>query len=426
MLTSTDAHEVPGSLTHEPTARRMRYRYNGRVSAQTQILALRRIDAERWRRAALLLTGVLFPAGYAALGAVALLMVSLVIAFRQAGALWRHTPLDVPLGLLVLSLSLSALFSPFRAMAAGSTLLLAILIVLAFGGTAVILTQTAGALLPLLWALGAGTIAAAVWGIITSLVSGQPAHTAALGYNALGTTLATGLPILLGLGASAEGRLRSIPAAAAALTLTALALTLARGAWLGGAVGVLLFIILLPRRSLPPVLLLLAVVAILGALALANAAGALGERAEAAFAPHTVADRVAMWRSSLAMLRDRPVLGSGLNTFGLLYPRYQLPDALAPGQPFAHNIFLNVAAEGGLLGLAAFVAVLAAAAASGVRWLQRAGGAERVRAASVLAAGTALMVHQQLDGTAISFHIGFGLWLLLAVMAARPGSRRLQ
>jgi len=29
------------------------------------------------------------------------------------------------------------------------------------------------------------------------------------------------------------------------------------------------------------------------------------------------------------------------------------------------------------------------------------------------------LIHQQVDGTAISVHIGFGLWLLLAMMAAR-------
>ncbi|MGH2454274.1 MAG: O-antigen ligase family protein [bacterium] len=405
MLISTDALAVPG--------------YNERVSVGTQLLDLGRPDAEAWRRAALLLTAFLFPAGYATPGALILLLLSMAVAARRPAALWRRTSVDISLALLLLFLALSAVRSPFPAMAAGSTLLLAILIALAFGGTAATLTRTPEDLVPLLWALGSGTAAAALWGTISYLLTGRPASTAALGYNAVGTTLATGLPILLGLGVHARGRHRLGAAAAAALTLVGLALTFARGAWLGGAAGLLLFIVLLPRQALRPALPLLAAVLIAGGLALANAAGALGVRAESLSAPGAVSDRVAMWRASLAMLHDRPLLGSGLNTFGLVYPRYRLPEDRAASQPFAHNIFLNMAAEGGLAGLGAFLAALATAAVLGLRWLRRGDAAERVRAASVLAAAAALMVHQQVDGTAISFHIGFGLWVLLAVMAAR-------
>lgn len=393
--------------------------HNERVSVWTQTLDIRRLDAETWRRGALLVTAVLFPAGYATAGAVALLLTSVILAMRRAGVLWRRTPLDVPLGLFVLSFTLSAARSPFPAMAAGSTLLLAILIVLAYGTTTATLARAPGFLTALLWALGVGTAAAAAWGMVAYLFTGQPAHTAAIGYNAVGTTLATGLPVLLGLGVRAERRVRIMLAAAAALALIGLALTFARGAWLGGAVGLVLFILMLPRQALRPVLLLLAAVAAVGVIGLANAAGALGQRAESLSDPGAVRDRVAMWRASLAMVRDRPLLGSGLNTFGLVYPDYRLPEDPAPGQPFAHNILLNMAAEGGLLGLATFTTVLVTAAALGLRWLRRSDGAERVRAASVLAAAAALMVHQQLDGTAISFHIGFGLWLLLGMMAAR-------
>ncbi|MBI3976390.1 MAG: O-antigen ligase family protein [Armatimonadetes bacterium] len=393
--------------------------YNERVSVWTQTLDIRRLNAETWRRAALLVTAVLFPAGYATPGAVVLLLTSVILAMRRPGALWHRTSLDIPVGLFLLSLTLSAARSPFPPMAAGSTLLLAMLIILAYGATAAVLARAPGFLTPLLWALGVGTAAAAAWGMVAYLVTGQPAHTAAVGYNAVGTTLAAGLPVLLGLGVRAEGRARIVLAAAAALALIGLALTFARGAWLGGAMGLLLFILMLPRQALRPVLLLLAAVAAVGVLGLANAAGALGQRAESLSDPTAVQDRVAMWRASLAMVRDRPLLGSGLNTFGLVYPDYRLPEDPAPGQPFAHNILLNMAAEGGLLGLATFTAVIVVAAALGLRWLRRSDGTERVRAASVLAAAAALMVHQQLDGTAISFHIGFGLWLLLGIMAAR-------
>jgi O-antigen ligase len=50
----------------------------------------------------------------------------------------------------------------------------------------------------------------------------------------------------------------------------------------------------------------------------------------------------------------RPWLGVGMGNYALVYPRYALPRW---GDPLghAHNFYLNVAAETGLLGLAAFV-----------------------------------------------------------------------
>lgn len=70
-------------------------------------------------------------------------------------------------------------------------------------------------------------------------------------------------------------------------------------------------------------------------------------------------ERLEIWSRALAMLRDFPLTGIGMGTFGqvldLLYPLFLFP----PGKvPHAHNLFLQVALDLGLVGLAAWVAIL--------------------------------------------------------------------
>lgn len=58
--------------------------------------------------------------------------------------------------------------------------------------------------------------------------------------------------------------------------------------------------------------------------------------------------RVTVWRDTLAIVRDFPLVGSGLNTFATAVVSYETPD-----QPVlfteAHNEYLQLASEGGLL-----------------------------------------------------------------------------
>jgi O-antigen ligase/tetratricopeptide (TPR) repeat protein len=70
------------------------------------------------------------------------------------------------------------------------------------------------------------------------------------------------------------------------------------------------------------------------------------------------------WRASLDAIRARPLLGYGPATFGFVLERY-LPPELAPFGGTAalgrrtHNVYLETAVEGGLIGLAAYVVLLA-------------------------------------------------------------------
>jgi O-antigen ligase len=71
------------------------------------------------------------------------------------------------------------------------------------------------------------------------------------------------------------------------------------------------------------------------------------------------------WRASLDAIRARPLLGYGPATFGFVLERY-LPPELAPFGGAAalgrrtHNVYLETAVESGLIGLVAYLALLAA------------------------------------------------------------------
>jgi O-antigen ligase len=61
-----------------------------------------------------------------------------------------------------------------------------------------------------------------------------------------------------------------------------------------------------------------------------------------------ISERPAIWADTIRIIRDFPVLGTGLNTYGVSTLFYQTSD---PGQHLreAHNDYLQVAAEGGVL-----------------------------------------------------------------------------
>jgi O-antigen ligase len=70
-----------------------------------------------------------------------------------------------------------------------------------------------------------------------------------------------------------------------------------------------------------------------------------------------IVERLAHWEAAIGMLEDHPVLGVGIGNYVATYPAYALPgwrDALG----HAHNYYLHVAAEMGLLGLAAYLLLM--------------------------------------------------------------------
>ena len=139
-----------------------------------------------------------------------------------------------------------------------------------------------------------------------------------------------------------------------AAALTCLLLTYSKGGWVAFAFGSGLFCVLLGkgllrRHARVAIGVAVAAAVLVGALFAAGAVRVQVFRDAAG----SFDVRVGYWRGAAAMAKDNLLGGVGLGTFGAHYPRYRWPQARVSQQ--AHNDYLQVLAELGIFGLAAFV-----------------------------------------------------------------------
>jgi hypothetical protein len=78
------------------------------------------------------------------------------------------------------------------------------------------------------------------------------------------------------------------------------------------------------------------------------------------FDPGAWGPRPAIWRDSLQLIASRPLFGYGPDNFGLVFPRFQSIPLGSVQVDKAHSEVLQVAATQGLVGLVAYVWLLAA------------------------------------------------------------------
>ncbi len=124
--------------------------------------------------------------------------------------------------------------------------------------------------------------------------------------------------------------------------------------------------------------------------------------------------RPALWRDTLAVALDFPLLGAGAGTFGVVLPAYRTHLTDQAAYAHAHQDYLELAAEGGL---GALLLILAAGASFGrtVRaGLRHAHGRSRLALATRIGGLVAILLHAAVD---FPLHIPGITMLLLLVVA---------
>ncbi|MBI3319040.1 MAG: O-antigen ligase family protein [Candidatus Omnitrophica bacterium] len=170
----------------------------------------------------------------------------------------------------------------------------------------------------------------------------------------LATYLMVAIPIFVGLSRGVRGPRPVCLWIVILGVMASLARTESLGAWIGLWVGLLVMVCLDQRiRRIGLVLMIASAVA--GWLFLQHTGHAY-KLSSPTYAGKV--DRVVMWQAAVNMVHDRPLLGHGLNTFMANYLRYWVGGEKTPR--YAHNCFLQVTAETGVLGLAAFLWLLGA------------------------------------------------------------------
>lgn len=148
-------------------------------------------------------------------------------------------------------------------------------------------------------------------------------------------------------------------AACSAVLVVSTCATFSRGALLGIGVMVLGALLLRAVRPAAVAALAFAALAVLGVLWTTHAE--VVERSvveKEHIAAANVDARYLTWSMAAEMTADSPFLGQGPGGFAAASPAYLPDDVAAVEQTVAHNMYLDVASELGLLGLAAFLAVV--------------------------------------------------------------------
>lgn len=134
--------------------------------------------------------------------------------------------------------------------------------------------------------------------------------------------------------------------------------------------------------------------------------------------------RIENWKSALKMIEERPILGSGPGTFGLLFPHYKTREfALAIGGGMtaenAHNEFLQIGSTRGLLGLGIYLWLLLAIFYVGLRLIRQ--RRKRTYLAGALAGLLALLIQNQFNFAPMAVFVYF--WIFSGMVAAEQGKK---
>jgi O-antigen ligase len=289
-----------------------------------------------------------------ALGAAAVLWAAFVLRGRLPAP--RRTPLDLPILLFALACLISALASaePVASLEGSKNLLLAGAIYLfAYG----ISTRAAGRrLFAVLLISGA---ASSLFGVAVFALGrgegtlGRTPGTFSTAMTFGGITLVlSSLFAAVAAGAGIDRRARVAAGAAAVASLAALFFSFTRSSWLGMVVAGAVVLSLLRRRWLVPFAASLVLFAFL-------LPAPYRARVESIWNPahRTNVQRVELARGGWSIFKEHPLLGVGTRDLAGLY-REHMPPGTVHVHGHMHNIFLQVAVQTGVVGLAAFAYLL--------------------------------------------------------------------
>jgi len=378
---------------------------------------------------------------------IAVLIVLLMVRwFKQGAVTWKRTPLDLPLLAFIGTAALSSLFAVNRNVAIFGTydrwegLLTIVSYAVLFWLAMQMLSGEADAR-GLIWSL---LISGYFVGAVAILQSGFGLLGGGYFLGAKGVTradatlanpdfagifLAMLLPIAFAKLVSRRPAVTRVLAAnLVVVLLLGLIATYTRAAWIGAVVGVIIVLALRRGRihvwplviSASVVIVAFALVAGVAASAPAGARSGVGHAVLARIASitdltsGTQNERLGTWADTLRLIAGRPILGYGPDTFGLVYPQFETTNKLGVLWDKPHQDALGIAASQGILGLLAYVWILAAFV--GAFWKGR-----HLRGAVALFGGwVAYIVAIQFDFSWIPTSFAFWLFAAAAMLTWAP------
>ena len=229
------------------------------------------------------------------------------------------------------------------------------------------------------------------------------------------------LPLALSFVAARTVSWRRLCWAVAVVALgSGLYLTQSRGGLLAAFIAVMVFLLLLGRRHAR--LLLFAPLLIALLLVVPGLGSRLATLTDAGAAEEGLAGRAFALETGLEMFADRPALGVGVGNFEVAQPEYARRIGANSAMPVApHNLFLQMAAEGGLPGIAAWLLFYGGIVFAGFRSLilsSRMSSGVHPSSAQLMSAGIVAGLAGWAFASLFLHLAGFPVLLIVAAMAA--------
>jgi len=238
--------------------------------------------------------------------------------------------------------------------------------------------------------------------------------------NSYAMYLMTVIPFLLGFLFSKTRLLFKVLAGImVCIGILALVFSLSRSAWINLLVIICIVLVLATRRKR---IGLQAAIRLAGATALVLFGLSL-------FGPRIILSRltspdqgsayvrITLAQTALAVIKDHPWVGVGLNNYSVVVPKYGAP--LFGHSPLVHNAFLLIAAETGVVGLIPFLGFLAVLLIQTWRIIKSApNDTVWVAGVGLFSAFVALALHSMTDYALLGSLVFTQFWLLAGLSAA--------
>lgn len=145
---------------------------------------------------------------------------------------------------------------------------------------------------------------------------------------------------------------RAAVSAAFLISMVSLFLTRSRGSWLAFVIALLVLGWIKSKKLFAVIVVLLMIGFMMLPLTVKQGIYELGDLSEG-----TSWERLMLWKGAVNMIKVHPVLGFGVNTYSRNFPAYKPPEY--PDVRYAHNSYLQMASEIGVVGLVLFLIFLA-------------------------------------------------------------------
>lgn len=200
-----------------------------------------------------------------------------------------------------------------------------------------------------------------------------------------------------------------------------LLITFSRGAWAGCFVGLGIYALMTINKGLRKRIAIVFAVVLLGSMVLILA---ISPRFGTSSYYSNFEWRKSIWEDSLVMIEERPFFGHGLNTYMRLFQFYRRTPGYNTIDPptYAHNCYIQLAAECGLIGLGSFAWILVTLWLEAVKKLrytrQKALWDERILITCLLSALAAFLVHSMFDTNFYSVQLSLIFWFMMGLLTS--------